>query len=470
MGITSEGLTIKRYDEIVAGLEASLRSYLGNNIDLSENALLGIINIIYANSQAEQWEMSQAVYNAFNIEGATGKQLDDLVALVGMTRLNENFSKGDLQIKGLDGLSLPALTEFRTTDTDIPITLNKETVLTNTACNTAELEVATVVIGQVYEVMVSNVSYQYTSQIGDSGNDILTALNALIQADLVNPWTSSYDSLGEVLTITSDIITDTLSIIITGNIQILTLSVSSVGSTTISGAVTVNAGTVTGIPVPINGLISVNNPSDFIKGRLTETDDELRERHASSTSIQGASSPQSIRARISNLLGVTHVNVFENITMLTDIRGLPPKSFEVIVEGASDVAVAEELNAIRPAGIETYGTTTVIVEDDNGNQDPISFTRPVTLELFAEVVYTLYSEEAFPVDGETRIKDSISSALFELGEDAIAQRLYGDIYENVQGISNLSIKLGTTSMNITEDIIPISEIERATIPFANITI
>lgn len=472
MAIDSNGLTIKRYDEILADLEAALRGYFGNNIDLTENSLLGIINIIYANAQAEQWEMAQAVYNAFNIEVATGKQLDDLVALIGLSRLEEEFSSGDIEATGDDGTVIETTDEFRTSDTDIPIFLENQLTLSSSNCFQAKPAIATATDGNSYTIIINSRPYNVVATALDDLNTLMQALTDLINADTGASWSADFVTNDPYFTVTADTTTFPMSIVINEELSITEVSSRGVARTDTVGEIAVNAGTVTIIPT-VTGLTSSTNVAEFSLGRLNETDDQLRARHAISTAVLGSSSPDSIESRIRETVeGVTSAEFFENITMTTNARGLPPKSFEMVVVGGTDIEVAEAIYAIKPAGIETYGNTTVIILDSDGDTQAVNFTRPTPIDVYVDVVYTLYDEEIFPIEGES----SIAQAIVEFGktlgvdEDVIAQRMYGDIYRSVDGIQSLDIKLGYTAGTITEDVLAISDVEVASIDINNISV
>jgi uncharacterized phage protein gp47/JayE len=468
MAIDSNGLTIKRYDEILADLETALRSYFGNNIDLSENALLGIINIIYANAQAEQWEMAQAVYNAFNIEVATGKQLDDLVALLGLSRLDEEFSSGGVELVGDDGTVVTTLDEFRTSDTDIPIFLESDVTITASNCFQAKPAVTTATDGNSYTVLVNNVPYNVVATGVDTLDTIMQALTDLINADTTASWTASFTLSDPHFTVTANTVTFPMSVIVNEELTISEVSSRGIARTDTIGPIAVNENTVTVVP-SVAGLTASGNIDEFSLGRLNETDDELRARHSISTALLGSSSPDSMESRIREVESVTSAELFENITMAVDARGLPPKSFEMVVVGGTDEEVAAAIYAVKPSGIETYGNTTVVIPEVD---DAINFSRPNEVEIFVEVTYTLYNEELFPVEGEASIAQAIHefANTLSVGEDVIAQRMFGEIYKNVEGIQSLDIKLGYTAGTITEDVLPMSDVQVGAIPLDNISV
>jgi len=470
MAIDSSGLTIKRYEDILSELEAALRSYFGNSIDLSENALLGILNIIYANSQAEQWEMAQAVYNAFNIESAVGKQLDDLVALVGLRRLDEAESTGILELGGSEGTLVTSEIEFKTNDTDKSVFLDDDVSITSAKCFKAHTSVTAVVGSFLYTIDVNGTTYSYLANGSETIDDIMTLLTIEINSDSVAQWSASFTPANGYMEILAITTTFPLSIQVSANQQFNTIFSSGQASLNEVGDVKVFANSVTVIVDTVVGLDQVNNSAEFTEGRLEETDEELRARHRVSTSIIGSASPDAIEAAMRALDGVTYAEVFENVTMLIDERGLPPKSFEVVIEGGSETDISQTLYNVKPAGIETFGNTRGTAVDQDDNVQGVFYTRPVDRPVFVSVTYTLYDEEVFPPNGVDLIKQSVVSHIetLRIDEDVIAQRIYGAIYSNVAGILNLDIKLGYTAGTITETTLPIDTKERASTELGNV--
>lgn len=471
MAINAEGLTIKRYDEILAGLESSLRSYLGSNIDLSENALLGIINIIYANSQAEQWEMAQAVYNAFNIEGAIDKQLDDLVKLVGLSRLPDSFTTGTVELGGDDGTLVPQGTEFQDTGGK-SVFLDTDILLSGSDCFKASLTIPTVFPSFEYIISVNGTSYSYTTGLSDVLHDILDSIAIQVNNDSNATWTATYTQVDGFMSIVSGDITFPMFIHLGAGWSFT--EVFSIGNATTEtvGAILFPANTVTVIIDTVTGLTSVNNAFSFSTGRLEESDDELRARHGVSTSIIGSSSPDTIEAQMRQLEGVSYAEVFENTAIVPNARGIPPKAFEVVIEGGSDPTIADKLYSLKPAGIQTFGNTAATVVDLDGNIQGVFYTRPESLELFVAVEYDLYNEEIFPTNGTDLIREAVVAyaTTLALGEDVFAQRFFGTIYSNIDGISALRITLGTSVLDVTYSVIPMDVSQRANIIGDNVTV
>lgn len=123
--------------------------------------------------------------------------------------------------------------------------------------------------------------------------------------------------------------------------------------------------------------------------------------------------------------------------------GRPPKSFESVVQGGTDAAVALDIWQTKPAGIESFGDTPVNIIDSSGNTQTIRFTRPTAVILGFEVDYTKYDEESFPAGGEATIAQTVVDVTNALGvdEDVIPSRYFGPIYNAVSGINSLVVRV-----------------------------
>lgn len=213
-------------------------------------------------------------------------------------------------------------------------------------------------------------------------------------------------------------------------------------------------GTLTRIVNPIAGIEAVTNidSEDNIDGTDRENDRELRERYELSLAKGGASTRPSIAASILEVPGVRSVKVFHNTAMVVDADGRPPKSVEAVVVGGTDESVAQAILDTLAAGIEPYGTVTVLVEDNGGELQTVRFSRAVAVDVYVSVTVTVNSQ--YPSDGDTQIADNIIAYIggadstgeyhrgTGLGEGVIYSRIIAACYE-VEGLVDVSVTLGT---------------------------
>lgn len=211
-----------------------------------------------------------------------------------------------------------------------------------------------------------------------------------------------------------------------------------------AGAVRANSGTLTTIATPVAGWTAVTNDEDATLGGDIETDAALRVRREDELRQNGSATVESIRADLLQVEDVLEVVVFENVTMTTDGDGLPPKSIEAVVRGtlenvAEDLLVAEALWLSKPAGIETFGSTTIEVYDTLNVPHDVSFSRPTVVEVWLEV--DLVTDPLlFPDDGDQQIQQALvdyGDANYRIGTDVVLSRLYAAIF-SIPGVTDIT--------------------------------
>lgn len=129
----------------------------------------------------------------------------------------------------------------------------------------------------------------------------------------------------------------------------------------------------------------------------------------------------------------------------TQSGGRPPKSFETVVEGGTDQAVALKIWQLKPAGIQTFGNTNVIITDSQGNPQGINFTRATPIYLWATVVLVLNPQETFPTNGQELVADAIKAYgdTLGVGIDVFIQRVQAAVF-TVPGIASATVQLART--------------------------
>jgi uncharacterized phage protein gp47/JayE len=447
-GLTDQGFDIKRYDDVIGDMRDRAEELFGSGIDTSVNSLLGQIAQLSAVEMAIIWEEMQKVYDSFNPNAAAGKSLDDLASLVGVFRLGATSTSGYIEFKADNGTTVPRFTQVQQKDTkDLYQTTEQVTVSTNNAYS-ALLKITNVSNNTTYRITIDGAQVSYVTP--SSGNTVTTLRDGLFDA-----LDASIDYPD--LTITS-VSTDQIFVIhnTVTNTFALTKNSSHISTEEVETPIfveAINVGqlsapseSITVLSTPVSGVISVNNASSLIIGRLVETDDELRLRRAELQSSAGKATPEAIRKALLNIQGVSSAVVVENRTLTVDADGRPPKSYESVILGGANESLAETIWEFGPAGIETYGTSSEVIQDSNGDSHTIFFSRPTSLFITVDVTYSKYNEEIFPLNGEDAIRDAVLAYgdTLGLGEDVIPQRFFGDIFDAVSGIQSLIITVGSS--------------------------
>lgn len=127
--------------------------------------------------------------------------------------------------------------------------------------------------------------------------------------------------------------------------------------------------------------------------------------------------------------------------------GRPPKSFEAVVQGGLSQDIGEQIWLTKPAGIQSYGTTSVLVIDSQGDEQSVSFSRPTQRYIWATLELTLYSEEEFPSNGTTLVQEVLETYgnSLGIGADVLFQRVLSQIF-TIPGISSGDLELAATSL------------------------
>lgn len=96
--ITSAGLEVKSYEEIVSDIIAGLQAIYGFDINVAQNSPDGQLINIFAQAASDLREVLVQVYNSFGIETAFGKLLDQRLALNGIARKEGTYTFTDIAI------------------------------------------------------------------------------------------------------------------------------------------------------------------------------------------------------------------------------------------------------------------------------------------------------------------------------------------------------------------------------------
>jgi len=441
-GLSSDGLTIKRLPEIIDEITTSERNNISSNISTEDDEVLGQLNNIIGTSLAELWELVESVNDNFNVDKAEGRNLDDLAALVGISRIAALKTTGSARFTGVDGSVVP-LGALAQNPVSLDRFLTTEVVnIQATACYAATITPAQVLDSTLYRLTINTTDYDFTTTGSATDVQIIQGLQGLIAVDTAATWIATLNTESTLLTITTDDPND-ISIITTTLLTADSVTVDGSIEAEIAGAVIAPPNSVISVVSSVAGWDEVTNPEALTAGRAEELDEELRLRIRVSQQINGLSTVDAIEDVVSTVAGVSSVQVIENVTLVTDAFGRPAKSFETLVDGGTDLDVAQAIWVSKAAGIATYGGLSVSVIDSKGRQRDVNFSRPEDIYLAFRITYSLYDEETFPTEGEQAIKDAVvaTTSLLQLDEDVIPSRYYGPIYNAVSGIDSLTVEV-----------------------------
>lgn len=237
------------------------------------------------------------------------------------------------------------------------------------------------------------------------------------------------------------------------------------------GPIPALSGTLTDIQVAIDGLLSVTNSSSATLGSYEETDVEYRERRYRQITKFSGSTPNSLVENIADIEGVEEVSILINTGATVDGNGLPAKSYCLVVLGGDSDEIASKIWELGGAGIETYGNTTVEVQDSTDRTREVNFYRPDEIDIYIAIELTknLY----FPNDGEAQIKTAIVDYIsdnFSIGDDVIRTKLFHSIYSVAGVVSVETLNIGSSQGGEIADDFEIGDLEIASCVSGNISI
>lgn len=476
-GLTPQGFVAKRLADIKLEHEEKLKLLFGNGIDLSGNSVFGQFVGTFAEREALLWELAEGIYNSQYPKTSSDMQLDNTVSLTGITRQPGIKSKVDLTFLGDVGTIVPALSVF-TVEGNIQARFVLEQDVTIEAGQDEVQNLNFSAIPDAGEFKLRYGSYDTVALLHSSlSQDIENALNGLSELSSVvvtgdfsvgfNITFTGADGLKEHVTL--EVIDNTLessSVAVTTSVVVVddgypNRAINQVLAEEI-GETYAPSGALTVIENPVTGLNSVINELDAVVGREVESDADLKIRREESLQRAGAAVLGAIVSALADLDNVVAVVGFENITFLTDVDGRPPKSFEMVVQGATDEDIAQTIWDTKPAGIEYYGSTIVPIEDSQGFTRNVKFSRPTEVNIFVEVDIT--TDSSFPNDGVLQVQNAIveHGNSLGIGQDVIVYPKLLCALNDINGITDVIIRIGTAAGPTLDDNIAIAPQEIST--------
>lgn len=455
-GISTEGFRKKRLSDIKTEIENELKTLLGNNINLLPTSVLSQLIGVYSERESALWELAEQVYNSQYVNSADGVNLDNVLTLLGVTRLGQTKSlQKNLHLFGATGTVVPAGTKFSVQGS--PTSVFETIAAATLAVGVDEVQTLT-----FSSVPISG-SFRLKYQDQETGILLFSATSSQVQAALQSltklpgVLVSGDFTLGFTITfagnsgkIDHDIIAVTSNTLgVTTNVVETTKGVPQAivdAQCTTFGPVVAPSFTLNQIDTPVVGLDRATNPTDATAGRLTETDSEVRLRSNIGQQSRGASTIPAIRAKLLEVSGVTQAIVFQNESMVVNGDGLPAKSFRAYVQGGLNQDIFNSIWENKPGGIKPDGSIVGTVVDSQGLTQIVAFERPVVKPIYVNV--EIYRDVAkFPANGSSLVRSAISSFInsLEIGESLIVYPLLISALRSIPGVVDVEIGVGFTA-------------------------
>jgi uncharacterized phage protein gp47/JayE len=181
-----------------------------------------------------------------------------------------------------------------------------------------------------------------------------------------------------------------------------------------AGAVNAAIGAINIMATPSVNWTSVYNSVAASPGTPVETDSAFRARQASSVVLPSHTLVLGTLAAIGAVAGVTRYGTIgiENPTGSVDSYGNPAHSISMVVEGGTDIAIADAIYLNKTPGGYLNGTTTVNLTESIGTIVPIRFSRPTYIHI--QVAVTVKALPGYTTSTTALIKAAIVDYLNNL--------------------------------------------------------
>jgi hypothetical protein len=244
---------------------------------------------------------------------------------------------------------------------------------------------------------------------------------------------------------------------------------------TVTGPVAANAGTLEVIDTVIGGWLAVTNTEDAVRGRVKDSPQTARRRRVDQLALRGGATLRAIRADLLDvdthpeLDGIESVVVLENNTDETDSQGLPPHSFEVVIDdgiipSVDDDDIAQVIwDGAKPAGIPAVGSDSGEADAGDGLDSTVTvaFTRRTGRDVWVSL--TLDTDDDFPADGADQVVEAIldKGATIGIGKDVIALQIRAAAF-SVPGVVDVpDFAIGFSASPTLDDNLDVGLRERA---------
>lgn len=355
-GVTPAGFVLKPVSQIVTETNGDILSNINPALDLDAEEPLGQLVAIVAEKLYEVWALAQVAYNAFNRGDAEGPALDNIGAIIAVKR------------------------EAQTAST--------------VYCSAVFSASGTYGANSLVAYLPSNPTIQFANL-----NPIIVPTMSPVVSPS-NPYTVK-GALWQAIAPGPD----------PGNALIAA-----------NAAASIPFGSLTGVQ-PVSGWVSVVDTAPPTVGAFVQSDAAYRSSQIAALSAPGACTldacvadiVEGLAAAPTPVSGVT-VSMYENTTLATDANGLPAKSFMAVVfDGLApnttqdDPIIAQAIWNNKPAGIGSYGTTSALAYDAEGNPQTVWFSRSTQVPIYL-VVSVAIAPSASPAAVQALVAEAIVDA------------------------------------------------------------
>lgn len=469
-GLIPEGFLKKTIQDILSEIEDGEKAAFGPDTNTAPDSVIGQINSVIGDKLAEQWEVLEAVWASISPDYAQGASLDNVASITGVTRipagpstvvLTVNLNPGTVLSAGRI-VSLSSTGERFVTIADVS-NLNPYPINANVNAsseNSGDIEalagtidtIDTPVGGWTARVAVNSGASEPFALVNGQTLDI--SVDEEDPSQTITFLSGDFVDIGNA---TASEVADVIAANLTGGDAVAANGEVRVISDTDGpgSAIQITGGTGNTALQFSTDLFKGMNFVDATPGTDLESDTDFRKRRNELLQFAGTGTLDAVRADVLSVTGVTDVIALENVTSLVDANGLPAKSFEIICVGGLDQDIGDAIWASKPAGMESHrdpgpNGVTVTVQDSQGIDHDVNFSRPEEIQIYVEVDVTVDQDEFGDGDQLIGEQNVIAAIVAEglnqdIGEDLIILRYRCAPLEVTGVIDVTSIKMDTVS-------------------------
>lgn len=202
-------------------------------------------------------------------------------------------------------------------------------------------------------------------------------------------------------------------------------------------------GTDWSIVTSVSGWDSVESTADAVPGQLEGTDPEVREGMDGAVQTLGQATPGAAEQNLQELVpAITSLTILNNPNHFVDADLVPAHAMEAVIEGGDDQDIGDAIFEIWAGGTQSSGNTEVTVEDQNGDEQLVYFTRPVDVELWLRItIGTTGAEVAVPAGADATVETAALALglLYKPGQDAVPAFFEAAVHDTLPARSFTSI-------------------------------
>lgn len=238
----------------------------------------------------------------------------------------------------------------------------------------------------------------------------------------------------------------------------------------VSGPIATPIGTIVNVEDSITGWTGVSQTQTGTTGDAPQSEVAYRNTRTKTVLRNAVGVADVVKARLEEI-GVEQVNVLNNDQLVSNADGTPAQTVHVTIgelTSISDAIIGETILKAVGVGCPTHGATTVTVQDSQGHDHEVKFTRATPVDIFIDLDITFLSDSA---GAEEDIKTALVTEINSLpaGEDVIWSRLFSFITPYGKAQIN-SLKIGKSALALDASNVVLDLTEFAVISEGSINI